>query len=70
MRGYFPKKTFRYPLGLTAAEAADESKLGRAVLKAADAFELELKMIQNSDPDAFNASELDRAVIELLRKKG
>lgn len=70
VRGYFPKKTFTYPLGLTTAEAMDDSKLSRAVLKAADAFDLELKMIQNSDPETFNASELDRAVIELLRKKG
>ena len=68
LRVYFPKKTFSYPLGLSVNDATD-SKLTKAIARASEAYELEVKMIQNSDPDAFNASEMDLAVTEFLRKR-
>lgn len=68
LRVYFPKKTFSYPLGLSINDATD-SKLTKAIARASEAYELEVKMIQNSDPDAFNASEMDLAVTEFLRKR-
>ncbi|MEY3006030.1 MAG: hypothetical protein RI942_372, partial [Pseudomonadota bacterium] len=68
LRIYFPKKTFSYPLDLKVSEAT-ESKLAKAIARASEAFELQIKMIENSDPDAFGASELDMAVTEFLRKR-
>ncbi|EGG28350.1 hypothetical protein IMCC3088_322 [Aequoribacter fuscus] len=68
LRLYFPKKTFSYPLDLKVSEAT-ESKLAKAIARASEAYELQIKMIENSDPDAFGASELDMAVTEFLRKR-
>jgi hypothetical protein len=68
LRIYFPKKTFSYPLDLKLNEAT-ESKLAKAIAKATEAYEFKIKMIENSDPDAFGASELDMAVTEFLRKR-
>lgn len=68
LRVYFPKKTFSYPLGLSVNDATD-SKLTKAIARASEAYELQIKMIENSDPAAFGASELDMAVTEFLRKR-
>ena len=61
-------KTFTRPLSLKINEAT-ESAINKALTIASDSFELRLKLITNSDPEAFSATEIDLAVIEFLRKK-
>ncbi|MDC0404285.1 hypothetical protein OAM26_04575 [Porticoccaceae bacterium] len=68
LRTFYPKKTFTYPLGLTP-EQMTESSIAKAVLVATEAYELRVKMITNSDPEAFDSSELEQAAIEYLRKR-
>lgn len=68
VRAIYPKKTFTYPLGLRPNEAT-ATNIARAVANANEQFELKVKMILNSDPDAFDASELDKATIAYLRAK-
>lgn len=63
------QKTFTYPLGLNADSHTDSS-LAKAAAEATEHYELFIKTIENSDPSAFNESELDRAAAELLRRRG
>lgn len=69
LRHLAPKKTFVVPLGLPA-DSYGETALAKAVAEATESFELYLKMLTNSDPSAFDDSELDKAATELLRQRG
>lgn len=59
------RKTFTHPLGLP--EGTTGSALNTAVAKASEAYELRCKVAQNSDPELYNAQELDRLAVEILR---
>lgn len=69
LRHLAPKKTFVAPLGLSA-DSYSETTLAKAVAEVTESFELYLKMLTNSDPNAFDDSELDKAATELLRQRG
>ena len=62
-------KTFTRPLGLYANNATT-TEIGKAAIDADEAFERQLKLITNSDPDALSATDKDKAVVEFLRKRG
>ena len=66
LRDFSNKKTFTHPLKLRIHEAT-ESAISKATTKSTEAFELYLKFLTNSDPDAFTASEMDLAIVEHLR---
>ena len=63
------KKTFTHPLKLKIHEAT-EIAINKATARSAEAFDIYLKLVSNSDPNAFSATEIDLAAIEFLRKKG
>jgi DNA transposition AAA+ family ATPase len=52
------------------ANNAATTEIGKAAIDADEAFERQLKLITNSDPDALPATEKDKAVVEFLRKRG
>jgi integrase len=52
------------------ANNATTTEIGKAAIDADEAFERQLKLIANSDPDALPATEKDKAVVEFLRKRG
>ena len=60
---------FTYPLQLQIANAT-VIEIQKATIKAEEAYQRELIMITNSDPDALSATELDKAVVEFLRRRG
>ena len=62
-------KTYTRPLGLFANNATTK-EIGKAAIEADEAYERQLKLITNSDPEAMSASDKDKAVIEFLRKRG
>ena len=62
------RKTFTYPLKVKTGSHSS-AELNRAIAKAAEAYELACKTIENSDPAAFSEAELDRAAAEFLRKR-
>jgi len=62
-------KAFTRPLGLSANHA-NNNEITKAAIDADEAYERQLKLITNSDPEAMSASDKDKAVIEFLRKRG
>ena len=62
-------KTYTRPLGLYANNATT-TEIGKAAIDADEAFERQLKLITNSDPDALSTTDKDKAVVEFLRKRG
>ena len=62
-------KTYTRPLGLFANNAST-TEISKAAIEADEAFERQLKLITNSDPNALSATEKDKAVVEFLRKRG
>ena len=62
------KKTYTSPLRLKANQASDVD-VSRAVANATEAYDLHLKLIENSDPDAFTKDELSMAATEFLRRR-
>jgi hypothetical protein len=63
------KKTFTYPLQLKVTEAFD-LEIQKAAINAEEAYQRQLILISNSDPDALSATEVERAVTDFLRKRG
>lgn len=63
------KKTFTYPLTLKALNAS-ETAITKALSTATEAYELHCKMLEESDPTAFNTEDLEKAALEVLRKLG
>ena len=61
------KKTFTYPLNLQADKVTDAS-LALAVLEASEQYDLQKKMLTQSDPHAFTEAELDKAALGVLKK--
>ena len=63
------RKTFTWPLKLKVTSATEVQVKKRAI-EADEAFERAKLLIENSDPDALSASELDIAAADFLRKRG
>ena len=63
------QKTWTYPLGVSSTDAAS-ALLTRKISEATSLFELACKRLENSDPNAYSASELDAAAAAFLRRKG
>ena len=62
-------KTYTKPLGLFANNAT-ATEVSKAAIEADEAYDRQLTLISNSDPDALSATDKDKAVIEFLRKRG
>ncbi len=62
------KKTYTSPLRLKANQASDVD-VSKAVALATEAYDLHLKLIENSDPESFTKDELSMAATEFLRKR-
>ena len=69
IRHLIGRKTFTYPLGLSVKNAS-ELELKKKAIEADEAFERAKTLVTNSDPDAMQESELDKAATDLLRKRG
>jgi integrase len=63
------RKTFTYPLKLYI-NSASEVQLKKRAIEAEEAFDRAKLLIENSDPEALTASELDIAAADFLRKRG
>jgi len=68
LKHLIPKKTYTSPLRIKANEASDVD-VSRAVASATEAYDLHLKLIENSDPESFTKDELSMAATEFLRKR-
>ena len=62
-------KAFTRPLGLSANNASTD-QITKAALGAGEAYQRQLILITNSDPDALNATDLAKAAGDFLRKRG
>lgn len=62
-------KTYTRPLGLFANNATYDD-IAKAAIEAGEAYARQLILVANSDPDALNATDKDKAVSEFLRKRG
>ena len=62
-------KAFTRPLGL-AVNNATSNEITKAAIDADEAYQRQLILITNSDPDALSATDKDRAVVDFLRKRG
>jgi len=65
----YGKKTFSKPLELKANSHTDSS-LQKAIASATEAFELKIKMMENSSVEDYSEAELDKAAAEHIRKLG
>jgi len=63
------RKTFTYPLRLYV-NSATEIQIKKRAIEAEEAFDRKILLIENSDPDALSASQLDIAAADFLRKRG
>jgi integrase len=61
-------KSFTYPLKLLANNAT-ETEIAKAAIRAQEAYERQIKLISNSDPEALSATELEKAAANFLRKR-
>lgn len=68
LRHLVSKKTYTRPLGLKVSNVNDVS-VSKAVARAAEAYDLHLRLIENSDPESFTKDELSSAAAEFLRKR-
>jgi len=68
LRHLVAKKTYTSPLGLKVSNVTDVS-INKALTTALESYDLHLRMIENSDPTAFNKDDKNSAAREWLRKK-
>jgi len=68
LRHLIDKKTYTAPLGLKVNSVTDVS-VNKALTIALEAYDLRLRVIENSDPAAFNKDEINSAALEWLRKR-
>ena len=68
LRHLTSKKTYTAPLGLKMSNVTAAS-INRALATALEAYELRLRLIENSDPTAYNQDEINSAALEWLRKR-
>ena len=61
------KKTFTYPLQLKVTEASD-LEIQKAAITAEEAYQRQLLLISNSDPDALSATDLEKAAADYLKE--
>ena len=61
-------KVFTRPLGLSANNATN-NEITKAAIDADEAYQRQLILITNSDPDALSATDKDKAVVDFLRKR-
>ena len=62
-------KTFTHPLKLFANNATNV-EVAKAAIESAEAYDRQIALISNSDPDALSATDKDKAVVDFLRKRG
>lgn len=67
LRSLSETKTFTFPLGIRDT-AINGSELMRKQAEAMDAFTLHCRMLESSDPAAFDANDLDKAALSILRR--
>jgi integrase len=60
--------SFTHPLKLFANNAT-EMQIAKAAIEAQEAYERQIKLISNSDPDALSATELEKAAAHFLRRR-
>ena len=60
---------FTYPLQLQVASAS-VMEIQKAAITAEEAYQRQLLLISNSDPDALSATDLEKAAADFLRKRG
>ena len=69
LRHLTSKKTFTYPLQLQVANTT-VIEIQKATIKAEEAYQRQLLLISNSDPDVLSATDLEKAAADFLRKRG
>jgi len=69
LRHLTSKKTFTYPLQLQVANT-NVIEIQKATIKAEEAYQRQLLLISNSDPDALSATDVEKAAADFLRKRG
>lgn len=67
LRSLSETKTFTFPLGIRDT-AINGSELMRKQAEAMDAFTLHCRMLESSDPAAYDANDLDKAALSILRR--
>lgn len=68
LRGLAGKKNFTYSLGLST-EATDR-EIKKAVIQADELFDIECRVIQNSDVSAYTSDDVDKLAKLILKKTG
>lgn len=69
LRETFPELPQQFSKELKLREGCDYSQLLKAMEEASRLYDLRIKMISNSDPEAFTESELKMAVEEVLSRR-
>jgi len=69
LRHLIQQELFTYPLQLRVDSASDVEII-RAAIAAGEAYDRQLKLIANSDPDALTGTDRHKAATEFLRKRG
>tara|TARA_R110000803_G_scaffold61016_1_gene120690 strand:- start:36 stop:1019 length:984 start_codon:yes stop_codon:yes gene_type:complete len=69
LRHLFNGHSFTCPLVLSASSATD-NEIIKAAWEAGEAYDRQLKLIANSDPDALTGTDRHKAATEFLRKRG
>ena len=69
LRHLTSKKTFTYPLQLQVANT-NVIEIQKATIKAEEAYQRQLLLISNSDPDALSVTDVEKAAADFLRKRG
>ena len=69
LRHLFNGHSFTCPLLLSASSATD-NEIIKAAWEAGEAYDRQLKLIANSDPDALTGTDRHKAATEFLRKRG
>jgi integrase len=69
LRHLIQQELFTYPLQLRVDSASDVEII-RAAIAAGEAYDRQLMLITNSDPDALTGTDIHKAATDFLRKRG
>ena len=69
LRHLITQELFTYPLQLRV-DTATNIEVQKAAIEAGEAYERQLTLIANSDPEALQGTELQKAASDFLRKRG
>ena len=69
LRHLIAQELFTYPLQLRV-DTATNIEVQKETIKAEEAYQRQLLLISNSDPDAMSATDLEKAAADFLRKRG